>query len=103
MIEQVTDASFNQEVLQSTTPVVVDFWAPWCAPCKSLMATLESIAPDYADKVKIVKVNIDEETVGMTRGVRGVPTLMAFKDGNVVATKVGAMPRSALEEFLNQL
>ena len=97
----VTDANFENEVLQSDQPVMVDFWAEWCGPCKALTPVLDELADEMGDKVKVVKVNIDEAPEAPTKyGVRGVPTLMLFKDGQVVDTRVGGMPKSQLQEWV---
>ncbi len=100
---KVTDASFDAEVLKSTTPVVVDFWAEWCGPCKMIGPSLEEIAKDLGAKVKIVKINIDENPSTPSKfGVRGIPTLMVFKDGKLAATKVGAAPKNQLQSWIEQ-
>lgn len=98
---KVSDDSFQADVLQSTTPVLVDFWAEWCGPCKQIGPALEEISEELGDRMKIAKVNIDEspETPGKFH-VRGIPTLMIFKDGQVVATKVGAMTKTKLSEWV---
>lgn len=97
----VNDTEFENEVLQSDKPVVVDFWAEWCGPCKQLSPVVDEIAEDLKDSVKVVKVNIDEAPEAPTKyGVRGVPTLMIFKDGQVVDTRVGGMPKSQLQEWI---
>lgn len=97
----VTDSDFEKEVLQSGQPVVVDFWAEWCGPCKVLSPLVDEIADEMKDKVKVVKVNIDESPEAPTKfGVRGIPTLMIFKDGQVVDTRVGGMPKSQLTEWI---
>lgn len=100
---KVSDASFAEDVLQSSTPVLVDFWAEWCGPCKQIGPALEAISEEMGDRMKIAKVNIDEspDTPGKFH-VRGIPTLMIFKDGQVVATKVGAMTKSKLTEWVEQ-
>lgn len=97
----VTDTDFEDEVLKSNLPVVVDFWAEWCGPCKTLSPVVDEIANDLNGKVKIVKVNIDEAPEAPTKyGVRGVPTLMIFKNGEVVDTRVGGMPKTQLTEWI---
>ena len=97
----VTDSNFDSEVLQSDKPVIVDFWAEWCGPCKQLSPVIDELAEDLGDSVKVVKVNIDEAPEAPTKyGVRGVPTLMIFKEGQVVDTRVGGMPKSQLAEWL---
>ena len=101
-IHAVTDDSFEAEVLQSKTPVLIEYWAEWCGPCKALGPILEEIANDYADKIKIAKVNIDENrNIPAQYGIRNIPTLMLFKDGNLVATKVGLLPKSQLTSFID--
>lgn len=91
-----SDTSFEKDVLKSDRPVVVDFWAEWCGPCKMIAPYLDEIAEELGDRVKIVKVNIDENPLTPTKyGVRGIPTLMVFKNGAAVATKVGALPSAS--------
>ncbi|MDE2446991.1 MAG: thioredoxin [Alphaproteobacteria bacterium] len=98
---KVTDASFEADVLNSKTPVVVDFWAEWCGPCKMIGPSLEEIANELGTKAKIVKLNIDENGNTPAKfGVRGIPTLMVFKDGKLAATKVGALPKSQLKSWI---
>jgi len=100
---KITDDSFEADVLKSSTPVLVDFWAEWCGPCKQIGPALEEIAAEMGGRVTIAKINIDENTQTPTRyGVRGIPTLMVFKDGKVASTKVGAMPKSKILEWLNE-
>ena len=102
-LNQTSDTTFEQDVLKSSTPVLVDFWAEWCGPCKLIAPHLEAVASELGDKVQVVKVNIDENPLTPTRyGVRGIPTLMIFKNGEVAATKVGAAPKGKLQEWLNE-
>ncbi len=101
-IVTVADGSFEDEVLKSDIPVLVDYWADWCGPCKAITPILEEIAGDYSGKVKIAKFNIDENPNTPPKyGVRAIPTLMLFKDGNVEATKVGVVSKSQLTAFLD--
>jgi thioredoxin 1 len=101
-INHVTDTSFDLEVLQSQTPVLVDYWAEWCGPCKMIAPILDEVAKEYGGKLKIVKMDTDKNTdVPVKYGVRGIPTLMIFKNGNVEATKVGALSKSQLSAFID--
>lgn len=102
-IIQLSDSTFEQEVLKSGTPVLVDYWANWCGPCKMIAPLLEEIATEFADRLIVAKLNIDENPgVPPRYGIRGIPTLMLFKAGAVAATKVGALSKSQLTAFLNQ-
>ncbi len=101
-IVHVTDDSFENEVLQSSEPVLVDYWAEWCGPCKMIAPVLDEIAGEYEGRVKIAKLNIDDNPNTPPRyGIRGIPTLMLFKDGEVEATKVGAVSKSQLTAFID--
>ena len=103
-MQRVDVASFEQEVLKSDLPVVVDFYADWCGPCKVIAPALEEIASQLQDKVTIAKINIDDNpNTPQNYGVRGVPTLMLFKNGQVAATKVGSMPKSKLLEWIQSV
>lgn len=102
-ITAVSDTSFEEDVLKSEQPVLVDYWAEWCGPCKMIAPVLENIASDYAGRLKIVKLNIDENPETPPKfGIRGIPTLMIFKAGEVHATKVGALSKSQLTAFIDQ-
>jgi len=101
-IHHVTDESFDPEVLKSETPVLVDYWAEWCGPCKSIAPILDELAREYEGRLKIAKINVDEnQAVPAKFGIRGIPTLMLFKNGNVEATRVGALSKSQLTAFLD--
>jgi thioredoxin 1 len=94
-IEHITDDSFEPEVLKSEVPVLVDYWAEWCGPCKSIAPILEEVAKEYGSRLKVTKINVDEnQQVPARFGIRGIPTLMLFKNGNVEATRVGALSKS---------
>lgn len=104
MPKNVTDDSFSTDVLKADTPVLVDFWAEWCGPCKQIAPSLEALAKDMGDKVTVAKINIDENPMTPSKyGVRGIPTLMLFKDGQVAATKIGALPQSKLFEWVKSV
>ncbi|HEX4763288.1 MAG TPA: thioredoxin TrxA [Usitatibacter sp.] len=101
-IIHITDDSFEQEVLQSNTPVLVDYWAEWCGPCKMIAPALDQIASEYQGRLKVAKLNIDEnQSTPPKYGIRGIPTLMLFKNGNVEATKVGALSKTQLAAFID--
>ncbi|MEM7121041.1 MAG: thioredoxin TrxA [Pseudomonadota bacterium] len=103
MTQHVTDDSFETDVLKSEGPVLVDFWAEWCGPCKQIAPALEDLSSEMGDRVRVVKVNIDENPMTPSKyGVRGIPTMMLFKDGEVSAMKVGAMPKSKIFEWVEQ-
>ncbi len=101
MAHSINDSDFDKEVVQSDQPVLVDFWAEWCGPCRQLSPIVDEISKEMASKVKVVKINIDENPDTPTNfGVRGIPTLMLFKGGKAVATKVGAMPKAKIVEWI---
>ena len=101
-IHHVTDDTFEPEVLQADKPVLVDYWAEWCGPCKMIAPLLDDIAKDYAGKLKVAKLNIDENQATPPKyGIRGIPTLMLFKNGSLAATKVGALSKSQLMAFID--
>ena len=100
-IKHTSDASFEADVLQSDKPVLVDFWAEWCGPCRSIAPTVEEMAKEYDGQLQVVKVNVDENrAIAAKMGIRGIPTLMMFKDGQLAATKVGALTRSQMSDFI---
>lgn len=101
-IQHVTDDSFEPEVLQSSVPVLVDYWAEWCGPCKSIAPILDDVAKEYAGRLKVAKLNVDEnQRTPPKYQIRGIPTLMIFKDGNLAATTVGALSKSQLTKFID--
>ena len=101
-IDYVTDDTFEAEVLQAQQPVLVDYWAEWCGPCKMIAPILDEVANEYAGKLKIAKVNLDDNQATPAKyGIRGIPTLMIFKNGNIEATKVGALSKSQLAAFID--
>ena len=101
-ISHLTDETFEEEVIQSNIPVLVDYWAEWCGPCKMIAPILDSLTDVYSGKLKIAKLNIDDnQKTPQKYGVRGIPTLMIFKNGNVEATKVGALSKSQLTAFID--
>ena len=101
-ISHVTDASFDADVLKSTTPVLVDYWAEWCGPCKMIAPILDEVSKDYDGKLRVAKMNVDENRdVPAKFGIRGIPTLMLFKDGQLAATKVGALSKAQLTAFID--
>ena len=102
LIKHVTDASFEADVLKSGKPVLVDYWAEWCGPCKAIAPILDELSTQYGEKLQIAKMNVDENSeVPGKFGIRGIPTLMLFKDGQLAATKVGALSKAQLTAFLD--
>ena len=102
LIKHTSDASFDADVLESSTPVLVDYWAEWCGPCKAIAPILDEVSKEYAGRLQIAKMNVDENRdVPAKFGIRGIPTLMLFKDGQLAATKVGALSKAQLTAFLN--
>jgi thioredoxin 1 len=103
LIKHTTDASFDNDVLQADKPVLVDYWAEWCGPCKMIAPILDEVSASYRDKLQIAKMNVDEnQQIPAKFGIRGIPTLMLFKDGQLAATKVGAMSKAQLTAFIDQ-
>lgn len=102
LIKHISDASFDGDVTQSTTPVLVDYWAEWCGPCKAIAPILDEVSKDYDGRLQIAKMNVDENRdVPAKFGIRGIPTLMLFKDGKLCATKVGALTKAQLTAFID--
>lgn len=103
LIKHISDASFEADVLQSTQPVLVDYWAEWCGPCKMIAPILDEMATTYGGKLQITKMNVDENReIPAKFGIRGIPTLMLFKDGKLAATKVGALSKSQMAAFIDE-
>ena len=103
LIKHISDASFDADVLKSATPVLVDYWAEWCGPCKMIAPILDEVSNTYAGKLQIAKMNVDENRdIPAKFGIRGIPTLMIFKGGELAATKVGAMSKAQLTAFIDQ-
>jgi thioredoxin 1 len=103
LIKHISDASFEADVLQSSVPVLVDFWADWCGPCKAIAPILDELAGEYQGKIQIAKMNVDEnQAIPAQFGIRGIPTLMLFKGGQLAATKVGALAKAQLSAFIGE-
>jgi thioredoxin len=102
LITHTSDASFNADVIEASTPVLVDYWAEWCGPCKMIAPILDEVSKDYDGKLRVAKMNVDENRdVPAKYGIRGIPTLMLFKDGQLAATKVGALSKAQLTAFID--
>ena len=103
LIKHISDASFEADVLQADKPVLVDYWAEWCGPCKMIAPILDEVSASYKDKLQVTKMNVDENRdIPAKFGIRGIPTLMLFKDGQLAATKVGALTKAQLSQFIDQ-
>lgn len=103
LIKHVSDATFDAEVIKSATPVLIDYWAEWCGPCKMIAPILDEVASVYAGRLTVAKMNVDDNrAVPAQYGIRGIPTLMVFKDGQLAATKVGALSKAQLTAFIDQ-
>ena len=103
LIKHISDASFESDVLKAGKPVLVDYWAEWCGPCKMIAPILDEVSESYKDKLQVAKMNVDENRdIPAKFGIRGIPTLMLFKDGQLAATKVGAMSKAQLTAFIDQ-
>lgn len=101
-VKHITDGSFDADVVQAGKPVLLDFWAEWCGPCKMIAPILEEVSKDYGDKIQVAKINVDENQVIPAKfGIRGIPTLILFKNGEIAAQKVGALSKSQLTAFLD--
>ncbi len=104
MAAETSDSNFEKDVLNSKTPVLVDFWAEWCGPCKQLAPVLEELSKDKGDQIKVMKVNIDHNPETPTQyGIRGIPTMIVFKDGKPIATKVGSIPKTSLYSWVQEV
>jgi thioredoxin 1 len=102
-VKEIKDADFENVVLKSTKPVLVDFWAAWCGPCRMLAPIIEELANEYSDKIDFVKINVDDNPLTPQKyGIRGIPTLILFKDGQAVNTTVGALPKGKIEEMIKK-
>ena len=102
LIKHISDASFDTDVIQASKPVLVDYWAEWCGPCKAIAPILDEVSKDYGERLQVAKMNVDENRdVPAKYGIRGIPTLMLFKDGQLAATKVGALSKTPLTAFLD--
>ena len=104
MIEDIKDTDFTQKVINSSGPVLIDFWADWCGPCRMLTPIIEELSQEMADKIKVVKMNIDENPeTPSSLGIRSIPTMMIFKDGKQIAARSGVLPKNSIQEWINSL